>query len=232
MKTSFARKQIGTAVMCALAIGVAAGTAMAQSNPENNAFVLDQRNGVIKSGTGLCWHSGTGPAPVSSAECDPNYVAPLAAKSPPAPQPMAAAVPILAPILAPMPVAQRVTLDADTLFDFNKADLRPEGLAALDGFIEKIKDIDPEVIMAVGHADRFGTEAYNQVLSEQRAAAVKAHLVARGIQPDRIHTEGKGEVQPLTRAGECLGAKSTIVVACLQIDRRVDVEVVGNRIAR
>jgi len=228
MKTSFTRKQIGTAVICALAMGVASGAAMAQSNQENNALVLDQRGGVVKSGFGLCWHSGTGPAPVSSAECDPNYVAPPTAKSAPAPMPMAA----VAPAPAPKPVAQRVTLDADTLFDFNKADLRPEGLSALDGFVEKIRDIDPEVIMAVGHADRFGTEAYNQVLSEQRAAAVKTYLVTRGIQPNRIHTEGKGEMQPVTKADECLGAKSTKVVACLQIDRRVDVEVVGNRITR
>lgn len=227
MKTSFARKQIGTAVMCALAMGVASGTATAQSNPENNALVLDQRGGVVKSGFGLCWHSGTGPAPVSTAECDPNYVAPLTAKSEPAPKPMAAA-----PAPAPKPVAQRVTLDADTLFDFNKADLRTEGRAALDSFVDQTRDITPEVITAVGHADRFGSESYNQNLSEQRAASVKSYLLSKGIEANRVSTAGRGETQPMTLAGHCLGAKSTMVVACLQGDRRVDVEIIGNRIAR
>ena len=208
-------------------MGAASGAATAQSNPENNAFVVDQRGGVVKSGTGLCWHSGTGPAPASTAECDPNYVAPMA-RTEPAPKPVAA----LPPPPAPKPVAQRVTLDTDTLFDFNKADLRAEGRTALDGFVQKVRNIDPEVITAVGHADRFGTESYNQGLSEQRAAAVKTYLVASGIQPNRIQTEGKGEMQPMTKAGECTGARSTKVVACLQADRRVDVEVIGNTIVR
>lgn len=228
MKTSFTRKQIGTAVMCALAMGVASSTVMAQSNPENNALVLDQRAGVVKSGFGLCWHSGTGPAPVSTAECDPNYVAPFAAKSEPAPKPMAAVTP--APV--PKPAAQRVTLDADTLFDFNKADLRPAGRVALDSFVDQTRDITPEVITAVGHADRFGSESYNQNLSEQRAASVKSYLLSKGIEANRISTAGRGETQPMTLAGNCLGAKSTMVVACLQGDRRVDVEIIGNRITR
>lgn len=227
MKTTFTKTQIGTAVMCALALGVASGAATAQTNPENNALVVDQRGAVVKSGTGLCWHSGTGPAPASTAECDPNYVAPMA-RSEPAPRPIA----VLTPPPAPKPVVQRVTLDADTLFDFDKADLRAEGRTALDGFVEKVGNIDPEVITAVGHADRFGTETYNQALSEQRAAAVKTYLVARGIQANRIQTEGKGEMQPVTKTGDCLGARSTKVVACLQADRRVDVEVIGNTIVR
>ena len=228
MKTYFARKQIGTAVMCALAMGVVSGADVAQSNPEHNALVLDQRGGVVKSGYGLCWHSGTGPAPVSTPECDPNYVAPRMAKAEPAPQQMAA----VTPTPAPKPAAQRVTLDADTLFDFNKADLRPAGRVALDRFVDQTRDITPEVITAVGHADRFGSESYNQNLSEQRAASVKSYLLSKGIEANRVSAEGRGETQPVTLAGNCLGAKSAMVVACLQGDRRVDVEIIGNRIAR
>lgn len=230
MKTAFTRKQIGTAVMCALAMGVASGAAMAQSNPENNALLHDQRAGPVMSGTGLCWHTNTGPPPPSSAECDPNYVAPAMVKA--APAPTRALVAALTPAPEPKPVAQRVTLDADTLFDFNKADLRPAGRVALDSFVDKTRDVTPEVITAVGHADRFGSESYNQNLSEQRAAAVKTYLVSKGIEANRISTEGRGETQPVTLAGNCLGAKSTAVVACLQGDRRVDIEIIGNRVAR
>jgi OOP family OmpA-OmpF porin len=212
MKTIFTRKHIGTAVMCAMAMGAAT----AQSNPEKNAFVLDQRSGVVKSGFGLCWHSGTGPAPASTAECGSNYVVPPMAKSE----------------AAPKPVTQRVTLDADTLFDFNKADLRPAGRDALDDFVGKTKDITPEVITAVGHADRFGSESYNMELSAQRAAAVKTYLLSKGIESNRISTEGRGETQPVTKAGDCLGARSKAVIECLQGDRRVDIEVVGSRIVR
>ena len=85
------------------------------------------------------------------------------------------------------------------------------------------------MILVVGHADRFGSNAYNQRLSERRAAAVKSYLLSKGIDANRIKTEGRGETQPVTKAGECLGAKSAKVIACLQPDRRVVVEVVGTR---
>lgn len=230
MKTSFATKQIGTAMMYAFSMSLASGAAMAQTNPENNMLVLDQRGGVVKSGTGLCWHSGTGPAPLSTRECDPNYVAPPMAKAAVAPVVAVAATPAPAP--APKPAAQRVTLDADTLFDFDKAELRPAGRAALDDFVGKTRDITPEVITAVGHADRFGSDSYNMDLSEQRATAVKTYLLSKGIESKRISTAGRGETQPVTKAGACLGARSKAVVECLQGDRRVDVEVVGTRIAK
>lgn len=225
MKYSLTKKRMGLAVACALALGIVSGTARAETDPADRAYVTDQRNTVVKSGYGLCWHSGFGPAPLSTIECDPNFVpAPIAKFVEPTPQPVAVA--------AMTPVTQRVTLDADTLFDFDKAVLRPAGQAALDDFAGKIKGIDPGMIEAVGHTDRFGSEAYNQRLSEQRVAAVKAYLVSKGIESNRMHTEGKGEMQPVTKAGECVGAKSARVIACLQPDRRVDIEVVGSRIVK
>ena len=86
--------------------------------------------------------------------------------------------------------------------------------------------------MAVGHTDRFGSAAYNQRLSEQRVEAVKTYLVGQGIESNRIRTEGKGETQPVTKPGECDGSESAKVIACLQPDRRVEVDVVGTRIVR
>jgi OOP family OmpA-OmpF porin len=131
-----------------------------------------------------------------------------------------------------VPSAEKLTLDADTLFDFDKATLRPAGRDTLDSFIGKLKDISPETIMTVGHADRFGSDAYNQKLSERRVATVKAYMVSKGVDQGRIYAEGKGETQPVTKAGDCLGAKSAKTIACLQPDRRVDIEVIGTKIVR
>jgi OOP family OmpA-OmpF porin len=86
-----------------------------------------------------------------------------------------------------------------------------------------------DTIIATGHTDRFGSNAYNQKLSERRAHAVKDYLVSKKVQASRIDAEGKGEMQPMTKAGDCRGARSTNVVACLQPDRRVDVEMKGSK---
>jgi OOP family OmpA-OmpF porin len=235
MTKSFNKTQIGLAVACALAMGILSGVARAQDkmqDAKDRAFVEDTRATVVKSGFGLCWHSGFGPPPAAGPECDPNYVAyvaPPMVKSAPVPPPQMAA---LTPPPAPRPVAEKLTLDADTLFDFDKATLRPAGRDTLDGFVSKLRDISPDTIMAIGHADRFGTDRYNQRLSEQRVATVKAYMVSKGVEPGRIYTEGKGETQPVTKAGDCAGPKSAKVIACLQPDRRVDIEVIGTKIVR
>jgi hypothetical protein len=85
------------------------------------------------------------------------------------------------------------------------------------------------MIRAVGHADRLGSEGYNQILSEDRAEAVKAYLVSKGIEPDRVRAEGRGTRQPVTKPGECADRKNAKVIACLQSDRRVGIEVAGTR---
>ncbi len=237
MKNSFTRNHIGAAVACALALGLASNAVQAQSafnDPSQREIWTTQAQQVYKSGFGLCWHSGFGPPPVSTAECDPNYRAsapqPIAQRAVPAPAP--AVVAAVTPPPSPMPVAQKVTLDADALFDFDKAVLRPEGKSALDSFVSQLKDITPETIIAVGHTDRFGSNEYNQSLSERRVATVKAYLLDKGVANSRMHTEAKGETQPVTKAGDCTGAKSAKVIACLQPDRRVEVEVIGTRIVR
>jgi OOP family OmpA-OmpF porin len=232
MSKSFDKKQIGLAVACALALGMLSNAAIAQNSNKDNAFVTDTRATVIKSGFGLCWHNAFGPPPAPSAECDPNfvaYVAPPVVKAPVAPP---AQVAVLTPPPSPRPVGEKLTLDADTLFDFDKATLRPAGRDTLDNFVGKLRDITPETIMTIGHADRIGTDRYNQRLSEQRVATVKAYMVSKGVEPGRIYTEGKGETQPVTKAGDCAGPKSAKVIACLQPDRRVDIEVIGTKIVR
>jgi len=238
MTKSFTKQNVGLAAAVSMTLAILSGTANAQvTAAEDSGYVIDMRGNIPTSGFGLCWHNGFGPPPISTAQCDPNFrpaVQPVAVRVEPAPAAksvvVATAMPAAAP--APMSVAQKLTIDVDTLFDFDKAVLRPAGRATLDDFVAKIKDINPEMINAVGHTDRLGSEGYNQRLSEERVAAVKTYLVSKGIEPNRVHTEGKGESQPITKAGECVGGKSAKVIACLQPDRRVDIEVVGTRITQ
>jgi OOP family OmpA-OmpF porin len=183
-------------------------------------YVIDQRGYVAKSGTGLCWRTGYWTPAMAIAECDPDLA--KAAEAPKAAAPAAAA--------APKPAAKKVTLAADALFDFDKAVLRPEGKAKLDQLANDIKNIKLEVIIAVGHADRIGSDKYNQKLSERRAAAVKDYLVGKGIEANRVYAEGKGEKQPVTgdKCGKSV-AKSKKLIECLQPDRRVEIEVIGTQ---
>jgi len=124
---------------------------------------------------------------------------------------------------------EKVVFDAGALFDFDAYQLRPEGRAALDDFVGRLKGTTLGMIRAVGHADRLGSEGYNQILSEDRAEAVKAYLVSKGIEPDRVRAEGRGTRQPVTKPGECADRKNAKVIACLQSDRRVGIEVAGTR---
>ena len=235
MNHSINGKHLGLAVSCVLALGVASSAAYAQSGTNKSGYLIDSRGEVAKSGSGLCWRTSSWTPALALAECDPDLMAKqaLAVKpSQPAAQSPAAAPPAAAPVAVVKPAGQRVTLAADALFDFNKADLRPAGRASLDEFLAKLKGITPEVIIAVGHADRFGAETYNHRLSEQRAAAVKTYLRSKGVEANRVHTEGKGEKQPVTKAEDCKGGKSPKTIACLQPDRRVEVEVLGTQIAK
>ena len=176
---------------------------------------------VWKNGTNeLCWHDANWTPATAAADCD-GALKPVAAAVAPAATP-APATPAPAPAPAPA-VASKVTFSADAFFDFDKSVLKPEGKAKLDDLASKVKGINLEVVIAVGHTDSVGSDAYNQKLSVRRAEAVKAYLVSKGIEKNRVYTEGKGEKQPIadnkTKEGR---AKN----------RRVEIEVVGTRAAQ
>ncbi|WP_035623913.1 outer membrane protein OmpA, partial [Hydrogenophaga intermedia] len=128
--------------------------------------------------------------------------------------------PAPAPAAAPVAAATKVTYAADAFFDFDKAVLKPEGRAKLDDLAGKVQGINLEVVIAVGHTDSTGAAAYNQALSVRRAEAVKAYLVSKGIESNRIYTEGKGLTQPVADNATREGRSK---------NRRVEVEVVGTR---
>ncbi len=154
----------------------------------------------------------------------PAYVEPA-----PAPAPVVAAAPV-APVVPP-PVPRRVRFAADSLFAFDKADVKPEGRQALDQFAKELATTQYDVITVEGHTDRLGSTAYNEKLSTRRAESVKAYLVSSGgIDPKKISAIGKGESMPVTKLEGCKGATPTVkLINCLQADRRVEVEVMGTR---
>ncbi|MCX8087555.1 MAG: OmpA family protein [Rhodocyclaceae bacterium] len=230
-------KSAAKPILLAAALGIAA-TAQAQTPGVDMkgtvGYVIDQRGYVAKSGAGLCWRTGYWTPAMAIAECDPDLVKKEEPKAAPAAAPAAQEQKPAAP--APKPAAQKVTMAADALFDFDKAVLRPEGRAKLDKLVDDMKGIKLEVVIAVGHADRIGSDKYNQKLSERRAAAVKDYLVSKGIEANRIYAEGKGEKQPVT-GDKCknMGKEhrsNKKLVECLQPDRRVEIEVIGTQEAK
>lgn len=194
----------------------AAGSSANSDNWRNNHGNLQWKNG---DGT-LCWRDNFWTPATAAKECDGAL---KAAAPAPAPAAAPAAAPAPAPAPAPKPApaaASKVTYAADAFFDFDKSVLKPEGKAKLDDLVGKIKGINLEVIIAVGHTDSVGTDAYNQKLSVRRAEAVKAYLVSKGIEKNRVYTEGKGEKQPVASNKTSEGRAK---------NRRVEIEVVGTR---
>jgi OmpA-OmpF porin, OOP family len=206
--------------MAALATSASAGVPAA-----NGGNVVDNwQNGsgelVWKNGTNeLCWRDANWTPATAAVGCD-GALAPVA---PPPAAVVAPSAPAAKPAPAPAPqppAATKVTYAADAFFDFDKAVLKPEGKAKLDDLVGKVQGINLEVIIAVGHTDSVGTDTYNQKLSVRRAEAVKAYLVSKGIEKNRVYTEGKGEKQPVADNKTAEGRAK---------NRRVEIEVVGTR---
>ena len=186
---------------------------------------------VWKDAAGECWRDASWTPATAAPGCDgaiapaapapaPVAPAPMAPKAAPTPAPAAAPAPAPAPAVVAAPAATKVTYAADAFFDFDKAVLKPEGKAKLDDLVGKVKGISLEVIIAVGHTDAVGTDGYNQKLSVARSEAVKSYLVSKGIEKNRVYTEGKGEKQPVADNKTSEGRAK---------NRRVEIEVVGTR---
>ena len=217
-------------LFAAAALATAAGAQTRVTAADGGNRVDNWVNGsgelVWKNGTNqLCWRDANWTPATAAVGCDGALVRAAAA---PAPAPSAAPAPAPAPAARPAPAPQppaatKVTYAADAFFDFDKSVLKPEGKAKLDDLVGKVQGINLEVIIAVGHTDSVGSDAYNQKLSVRRAEAVKAYLVSKGIEKNRVYTEGKGEKQPVADNKTAEGRAK---------NRRVEIEVVGTRANR
>jgi OOP family OmpA-OmpF porin len=208
------------AVLFASVALVTAAGAQSVDNWRNGAGDLNWKNGAGD----LCWRGANWTPATAAKGCD-GAIVPAAPVVVVAPAPAAAVAP--APVAKPAPAvvvpavaATKVTYAADAFFDFDKSALKPEGRAKLDDLIGKIKGINLEVIIAVGHTDSVGSNKYNQQLSVKRSESVKAYLVSKGIEKNRVYTEGKGETQPVADNKTSEGRSK---------NRRVEIEVVGTR---
>jgi OOP family OmpA-OmpF porin len=219
-------------LVAALAVGlVSANVALAQQGRGTQGYLTDTRNAIVKDPFNLCWRTGYFTPALANCECDVDLL-PRDVCFPPAPKPAAAPPPPAAkpvPPPPPKPVTEKVTFAADVLFDFDKSVLKPEGKAKLDDLVSKVKGTTLEVIISIGHTDPIGNLKYNQALSVRRAEAVKAYLVSKGIEPNRIYTEGKGPSQLVKKCVQKDFKNFAEYVACNQPNRRVEVEVVGTR---
>jgi OOP family OmpA-OmpF porin len=187
------------ALALAFAAVTATGVASAQSYPQVIDNWRDASGQVIKNGTNeLCWRDGFWTPATGVPGCD--------------------GVPVKKDSASPM--SNKVVFNADTFFDFDKAIVKPEGKKLLDQVVAQSKTINLETIIAVGYTDWIGSDAYNLKLSQRRAAAVKAYLVSKGVDPNRIYTEGKGKANPIADNKTAAGRAK---------NRRVELEIVGTR---
>jgi OOP family OmpA-OmpF porin len=222
MRFTFTKQSNLLAVACALTLGAFSATAQELNE---HTIVTSSSGEPVKSGSGLCLHSGFGPAPSWTAGCHPAIaVAPVtyAEKTIPAPAPAPAA----------LAVYETVSFDANVMFDSNKSNLRPAGRDSLDSFVVKIRGLEAQSVMAVGYADRMGSADSNQILSQERVDTVKAYLVSQGVAKERVETRARGERQPTTWLAECKDANNAKNISCMQPDRHVFIEISGSRLVQ
>ena len=215
MTHRFNLKLTGAAV--AFALATLAGTAQAATP----GYVSTAGDQVWTSPYGLCWKTTDWTPEKAAAPCDAVRAVQVAAP-PPAPTPL-----VVAPPPQP-PVIEQISLSSDVLFAFDKAELKPEGMKKIDDIASRLQGANVQLINTIGHADRIGPDKYNQQLSEKRAEAVKEYLAQKGVETSKVRSEGRGKSEPVT-GDQCKGVSGSKLISCLQPDRRVDIEVRGEK---
>ncbi len=236
------KKSAKIGCLIATAMLAVSGAAFAQSTAAQVVPYVQSPDGkIVTDPFGLCWRTGFWTPALAEAggingpgcQCDKAILPKSVCEPPPPPPPAPVVAPPPPPPPPPAPTSEKVTFAADTLFAFNKYDLKPEGKQVLDDLVSKLAGVNLEVIIAVGYTDRIGSDKYNLKLSQERAQTVKNYLVSKGIEPNRVYTEGKGKANPVKECpnpsakGEIKNQKQ--LIECLQPNRRTEIEVVGTR---
>jgi OmpA-OmpF porin, OOP family len=227
MKTLFRLSLVAASLASASAVHAAEGYLAAGGEP-------------VRSAAGECWRTGAWGPHAAKIECNPQLAAapaatpvveaPARGDTHPAPQSEKAS------LEAHEPIPQRLTYSTEVLFDFDGTQLRADGRKVLDDLAQKLLATELESVAAIAHADRVGDDAYNERLALRRADAIRTYLVGKGVPEKLVRVDSKGERQPVT-GGRCdaLGEESrqnSNLVACLQPDRRVEIEVAGKEGSR
>ena len=227
-KVRASARYVSEAVL-AVSLTALAGTAAAAVP----GYATTAGNHPVVSSDGKCVRTGSWTPDLAASPCD--AVAQAATPAPAAMAQAPAPAPAPAPIAeaAPAPVIERVDLSTDVLFAFDSAQLRESGKQKLDDVVQSARGADVDRVRIVGHADRIGSEKYNKDLSQKRAEAVKDYLAQNGTGSDRVDAQGVGESNPLTgdqceKMGPARKSNKKLV-ACLQPDRRVEIELLGKR---
>jgi OOP family OmpA-OmpF porin len=156
----------------------------------------------VRSAAGECWQAGEWSA-LAAEECSPRPVA----------------------------LAQRTAYEAEVFFEFDRAELAEKGRKVLDDLARRLLQAELVGVVATAHADRLGGAHYNAMLSTRRAEAIRAYLVEQGVPESVVQLDARGAAQPLT-GGRCDGLgeerrTNAKLVACLQPDRRVEIQAEG-----
>ncbi|CAN5916580.1 hypothetical protein BH11PSE8_BH11PSE8_24060 [soil metagenome] len=115
---------------------------------------------------------------------------------------------------------QKVTVRSVAYFDFDQASIRPQDQAKILAEVGKMKGVTWQTVTATGHTDSVGPAAYNEKLSEERAASVKTYLVGKGLDPAMINTAAKAAAVPLAKNDSSRGRAR---------NRRAEIEFQGVR---
>jgi len=217
-------KSMNLAVLVAVVLLSSQSVLAHQGGQANAGYVGDARGHLVTDGNGKCVKTSAWTRELALEECDPALFPKKAAQPapPPVPEPKPAPAPVVQAAPKPEPVMEKVSLSAGALFDVGKADLKPQGKKELDALVDKINSEKVGVgqITVTGHTDSTGAKAANQALSERRAESVKAYLVEKGLNGERIVTKGMGDSQPVASNKTAAGRVQ---------NRRVDIDIQGER---